>query len=188
MRWDHAELATLPPIAHAAGRRCSAGSGSLLSRATLVGKGAYAAAWRSFAADRYIRHFLALVADSLATSAVFCSILSCLRGKFLMLIALDILLFTAITTICWRGYRYRSLWLAVVGQLLARLLCRKGFWGQLFSFAPIAISWLLLCHWVNTAGWHATAAGGILLAMTVGLDAMRNLEEKQKMEKSSCEK
>jgi len=41
---------------------------------------------------------------------------------------------------------------------------------------------------LNTAGWHATAAGGILLAMTVGLDAMRKLEEQQKMEKTSCEK
>ena len=105
-----------------------------------------------------------------------------------MLIALDITLLVAITILCWRGYRYRSAWLAIVAQLLAQLLRRKGFWGKLFSFAPIAIGWLLLCHWVNNAGWHATAAGGILLAMTVGLDAMRNLEEKQKMEKVSCEK
>lgn len=128
------------------------------------------------------------MANTLATSAFFCAGLGGLQGEVLMLIALDISFLIAIAVLCWRGYRYRSVWLAMVGQLLARLLGSKGFWGQLFSFAPLAIFWLLLCHWVNTAGWHATAAGGILLAMTIGLDAMRNMEEKQKMEKSSCEK
>ncbi len=105
-----------------------------------------------------------------------------------MLMALDILLLIAIAILCWRGYRNRSLWLDVVGQLLAHLLRNKGFWGQLFSFAPVVVGWLLLCHRINTAGWHATAAGGILLAMTIGLDAMRNLEEEQKLEKAPCEK
>jgi len=101
---------------------------------------------------------------------------------------LDISLLIVIALLCWRGYRYGSVWLAIVGKLLTQLLRNKGFWGQLFSFAPLAIGWLLLCHWINTAGWHATAAGGILLAMTVGLNAMRKLEEQQKMERTSCEK
>jgi len=105
-----------------------------------------------------------------------------------MMTALDIVLFILIVLLCWRGYRGNGLWLIYTGNLLHRLLRGKGFWGQLLSFAPIAIGWLLLCHWVNTAGWHATAAGGILLAMTIGLDAMRKLEEKHKMEKSTCEK
>jgi len=105
-----------------------------------------------------------------------------------MMTALDIVLFMLIALLCWRGYRGNGLWLFYSGSLLHRLLHGKGFWGQLFSFAPIAIGWLLLCHWVNTAGWHATGAGGILIAMTIGLDAMRKLEEKQKMEKTSCEK
>ncbi|OIO70216.1 MAG: hypothetical protein COW19_08145 [Zetaproteobacteria bacterium CG12_big_fil_rev_8_21_14_0_65_55_1124] len=105
-----------------------------------------------------------------------------------MLTVLDIALLVGIALLCWRGYRENGLWLCYVGQLLHRLLRGKGFWGQLFRFAPVVVGWLLLCHWVNTAGWHATAAGGILLAMTVGLDAMRKLEEQQKLEKTSCEK
>jgi len=105
-----------------------------------------------------------------------------------MMTALDIVLFILIALLCWRGYHKNVIWLFYAGRILERLLGGKGFWAQLFSFAPVAIGWLLLCHWINTAGWHATAAGGILLAMTVGLDAMRKLEEKQKMEKTSCEK
>jgi len=105
-----------------------------------------------------------------------------------MVMLLDISLLLVIALLCWRGYRGNGLWLFYTGKMLHRLLCGKGFWGQLFSFAPIAIGWLLLCHRVNTAGWHATAAGGILIAMTIGLDAMRKLEEQQKLEKTLCEK
>jgi uncharacterized membrane protein len=105
-----------------------------------------------------------------------------------MLTVLDIALFIGLALLCWRGYRGNGTWLIYIGQLLHRLLRGKSFWGQLFRFAPLAITWLLLCHWVNTAGWHATAAGGILLAMTIGLDAMRKLEEEQKLEKTLCEK
>lgn len=105
-----------------------------------------------------------------------------------MLIAMDVAVLIAIVLLCWRGYRGDGTWLPFVGQLLSRLLNGRGFWGQLLCFAPLSVGWLMLCHWVNTAGWHATAAGGILIAMTVGLDAMRKLEEQQKLEKSSCEK
>jgi len=60
-------------------------------------------------------------------------------------------------------------------------LCRgRGPWLQLLLFGPVVVGWLLFCHWVNTHGWHATAAGGILFAMTVGLQAMRSVEEEQK--------
>lgn len=99
-----------------------------------------------------------------------------------MLMTLDIAL------LCWRGYQGHGVWLSVVGQMLYRLLHGHGFWDQLLRFAPIAIGWLMLCHRVNTAGWHALGAGGILIAMTDGLDAMRKLEEQQKMERTSCEK
>jgi len=101
---------------------------------------------------------------------------------------LDISLFLGIALLCWRAYHGKGLWLFYVSQLIERLLRGKGFWGQLASSAPLIVGWLLLCHWVNTAGWHATGAGGILIAMTLGLDAMRNCEEKQKMERTSCEK
>jgi len=105
-----------------------------------------------------------------------------------MLIVIDIAIFLGIALICWRGYRGSSIWLGVVAQLLFRLLHGKGFWGQLMRFAPMAIGWLMLCHRINTAGWHATAAGGILIAMSIGLDAMRRFEEQQKLERTSCEK
>jgi|GEM_PF-3181725 len=105
-----------------------------------------------------------------------------------MLIALDIAFLVAIAVACWRGYQGRRMWMPLLTQMLYRLLHGKGFWGQLLRFAPLAIIWLMLCHRVNNLGWHATAAGGILIAMTIGLDAMRRFEEQQKTERSSCEK
>jgi len=106
----------------------------------------------------------------------------------MLLTLLDVALFALIALLCWRGYRGIDPWLMHFVQWLGRILQGKGFWRQLFTFGPIIVGWLLLCHRVNTLGWHATAAGGILLAMTVGLDAMRRLEEQQKRERSSCEK
>lgn len=106
----------------------------------------------------------------------------------MLLTIVDIVLFVLIAMLCWRGYRGIDPWLCYFGQWLDRLLHGKGFWRQLFTFGPMMVVWLLLCHRINTAGWHATAAGGILLAMTVGLDAMRSLEEKQKQGRKACEK
>jgi len=100
-----------------------------------------------------------------------------------MTLALDVAAFLLIAVLSIRGYMKRQLWLALINHLLARLYRGKGFWGQLFSVGPIVVGWLLLCHWVNTQGAHATAAGGILFAMTLGLDAMRTLEEQQKRER-----
>jgi len=101
---------------------------------------------------------------------------------------LDIVLLALIAMVCWRGYRGIDPWLSYFGQWLGRLLHGKGFWQQLFTFGPMIVAWLLLCHRINTAGWHATAAGGILVAMTVGLDAMRSLEKQQKQGRKACEK
>ncbi|MDQ6987764.1 MAG: hypothetical protein Q9M25_08175 [Mariprofundaceae bacterium] len=53
---------------------------------------------------------------------------------------------------------------------------------QFLSFGPLVVVWLLLCHWLNTHGWHATAASGMLVAMMLGLEAMRSAEERQKKE------
>lgn len=96
------------------------------------------------------------------------------------MIFLDVLILIAATYICWKGYRHRQDWLLLIHLLLARLLKEKGFWNQLLRVGPIVVIWLMMCHWINTHGWHATAASGILLAMTVALNKMRALEEAQK--------
>ena len=100
---------------------------------------------------------------------------------------LDVLSLIAITLLCWQGYHKRQLWLYVLAGLIGRLYQGKSFMWQLLGFGPLIVIWLLFCHWLNTQGMHATAAGGILLAMTLALQSMRALEEKQKWEKEQCD-
>ena len=100
---------------------------------------------------------------------------------------LDIGLFLMIALLCWRGYQKRQWWMFYLGRILEKGIQGKSFWRQFFSLGPLLVGWLLLCHWINTHGWHATAAGGILLAMTLGLNAMRNIEEDQKARSEKCD-
>ena len=102
-------------------------------------------------------------------------------------IAINVVMFSLIALICWRGYQRRQWWLFYADELIGRLYRGKGFMRQLFGFGPLIVVWLLLCHWLNTQGWYGLAAGGILLAMTHGLYAMRDLEEKQKWEREQCD-
>jgi len=99
---------------------------------------------------------------------------------------LDILFFAVIAGLCWRGYQQRRSWLLVAVGLIWSLGRGYGLWRQVFHYAPVIVGWLLLCHWVNTHGWHGLAAGGILFAMTLALHAMRSWEEQQKQEKRQC--
>ena len=101
-------------------------------------------------------------------------------------VLLDVLFFTGIATLCWLGYQLRRPWLVLIVQLLWHLGRGYGLWGQVFRYAPVIVGWLLLCHWINTHGWHGLAAGGILFAMTLALHAMRSWEEQQKQEKGPC--
>lgn len=103
------------------------------------------------------------------------------------MIAVDVGIFLLIAAICWHGYQKRRLWLFYLNELLGRLYRGRSFMHQLLAFGPVIVGWLLLCHWLNTRGWHGLAAGGILLAMMLGLEAMRALEEKQKTEKEECD-
>ncbi|OIO66248.1 MAG: hypothetical protein CO186_09445 [Zetaproteobacteria bacterium CG_4_9_14_3_um_filter_49_83] len=100
---------------------------------------------------------------------------------------LDILLLLAVTAGCWYSYQRKLSWLQQVNFLLLRLFAGYGFLRQLLTFSPLLVGYLLSCHWLNTHGWHATAAGGMVLAMTIGLNAMRSFEEQQKLEITSCE-
>ncbi|TLS66132.1 hypothetical protein FE236_09175 [Mariprofundus erugo] len=94
---------------------------------------------------------------------------------------LDISLFLLIAWLCWRGYNGRQSWLRMIPYLIWQQCQGRGMIRQLLVFAPVVVGWLLLCHWLNAHGWHATGAGGMLFAMTLGLDAMRSAEERQKM-------
>jgi len=96
---------------------------------------------------------------------------------------LDVIVFIAICLILWRAYRERQLWFRMIPHVLYRQCRGRGFVQQLLIFGPLVVVWLLLCHWLNTHGWHASAAGGMLFAMMLGLEAMRSAEERQKKTK-----
>jgi len=96
------------------------------------------------------------------------------------MIAVDLLLLTALVLLCWRGYSKRQTWLRLIPHLIWHQCKGRSILMQLLLFGPVVVGWLLFCHWLNTAGWHATGAGCILLAMTIGLEAMRSAEERQK--------
>ncbi len=98
--------------------------------------------------------------------------------------ALDIAVFIAICLILRIAYRDRQLWFCMIPHFLYRQCRGRGFVPQLLIFGTLAVTWLLFCHWLNGQGWHATAAGGILFAMVLGLEAMRSAEERQKLEKT----
>jgi len=104
-----------------------------------------------------------------------------------MILALDIALFAAIAGLCWQGYQKRRLWFVVPVYLWLKLGKGRSFWMQFLVFAPATVTGLLLCHWINTHGWHATAAGGMLFGMTIGLEAMRIAEEEQKWKREICD-
>jgi len=93
---------------------------------------------------------------------------------------LDIVLLIAIAMLCWRGYQHRGIWFETAVWLWLRLGRGRGLWVQLLIYGVPTVAALLFCHWVNTHGWHATAAGGMLAGMTIGLTAMRLAEEEQK--------
>lgn len=101
---------------------------------------------------------------------------------------IHVAIFALIAYFCVRGYRERQLWLALTGHLLAKLYRGKGYWRQLFVLGPVIVVWLLFCHWLDNKGAYGLAAGGILFAMTLALDAMRGLEERQKQEREGEEK
>ncbi|MDX8406596.1 MAG: hypothetical protein R8K50_10680 [Mariprofundus sp.] len=94
--------------------------------------------------------------------------------------AIDFAMLSMICAICWRGYRYRQPWFCLLPHILWHKCRGRGLWRQLLLFGPVVVGWLLFCHYLNAHGWHATAAGGMVLAMTLGLEAMRRAEERQK--------
>jgi len=97
---------------------------------------------------------------------------------------LDITALLFIVRVCWQGYHRRNVWFLFLPHLLMHWGRKRSYLRQLTIFAPVVIIWLLSCHWIDTHGWHAVAAGGVLVAMTMGLEAMRSIEEQQKRRRS----
>jgi len=104
-----------------------------------------------------------------------------------MLVAFDVAVFAVIVALCWQAYFKRRAWFVSLVFFWLEMGRDRGFWMQFLIFCPPVVVALLLCHWVNTHGWHATAAGGILFMMTLGLEAMRSAEEIQKWKKKQSD-
>jgi len=102
--------------------------------------------------------------------------------------ALDIAILALILFTCWRGYQQRRLGLCIIPALLLYIGKQKPFWIRFLIYAPVFVAWLLLCHWIDVKGWHAMAAGLMAFAMTLGLEAMRQVEELQRIKNKPCEK
>jgi len=89
----------------------------------------------------------------------------------------DVALGGALIALWVRACHRRRAWMSWLVMGLMQSLSGRSAWAQLVRFGPLAVGWLLLCHWVNTHGWHVTAASGIVLAMALALEAMRQAEE-----------
>jgi len=92
----------------------------------------------------------------------------------------DIVLLAGILGACWQGYRQRHIWFCLIPGLLLHIGRQRSFLFRFCLYAPLFVGWLLLCHWLNAQGWHATSAGLFGFAMVSGLEAMRQVEERWK--------
>jgi len=78
------------------------------------------------------------------------------------------------------AYHRQASWLRFIPYALLRFGRGKTFLIQWMIYSPIFVSWLLLCHWLDVKEWHGLAAAGMGFAMLLGLQGMRQWEEKQK--------
>ena len=98
-----------------------------------------------------------------------------------MSFGLNLAVFLILIGISLRAYQKQSLWLQLVPLSLLKLGENRSFFMQWLIYSPIFVIWLLLCHWLDVKEWHGLAAAGIGIAMIVALQAMRQLEEQQKI-------
>jgi len=102
-----------------------------------------------------------------------------------MMFALQLFIFLVlIVAILW-SYHKQMLWIRLVPHVLWRWGKGRSFWLQWFIYSPLFVLWLLICHWLDVQGLQGVAAAMLGLAMVFGLQAMRDLEEKQKKERES---
>ncbi|MDX8391920.1 MAG: hypothetical protein R8K53_05055 [Mariprofundaceae bacterium] len=97
-----------------------------------------------------------------------------------MKLAIDVGALAVLLFVCWRGYQQRRFWLCTMTALLLHIGRERVFCFRFVIYSPIFVGWLLLCHWMDVKGWHATAAGLMALSMTIALEAMRQSEERRK--------
>jgi len=79
------------------------------------------------------------------------------------------------------AYQRQALWLRLLPYII--LKCGKGRSSliQLLMYGTSFVLWLLACHWLDVKGWHGLGAAGMGFGMILGLQAMRYLEEQQKL-------
>ncbi len=100
---------------------------------------------------------------------------------------LNVWVFVMLVGAALLAYRRQALWLRLLVGFLLKPARGRSFVFQWFVYAPIFVSYLLLCHYLDVQEWYGLAASGIGFAMILGLQAMRQCEEKQKEKRlSSC--
>ncbi len=87
-----------------------------------------------------------------------------------------------IPALLW-SYHQQALWFRLLTHILLSFGKGKSFLKQWFIYAPMFVSWLLLCRWLDVKAWHGLAASLIAFAMLLALQAMRALEEQQKQDR-----
>ncbi|MDX8402325.1 MAG: hypothetical protein R8K47_06815, partial [Mariprofundaceae bacterium] len=73
-----------------------------------------------------------------------------------LLILADLALGGGLILLWVRACRRRQTWMSWLVTVFLHGLAGRSAWAQLARFGPLAVGWLLLCHWVNTHGWHVT--------------------------------
>ncbi len=97
-----------------------------------------------------------------------------------MIFVLNLIAFLILMGCCGLAYQRRSLWLRLIPYILLKWGEGRSFIVQLLIYSPVFVLWLLACRWLDVKGWHGVAAAGIGLAMLLGLQALRMIEENQK--------
>ncbi len=93
---------------------------------------------------------------------------------------LHVIIFIVLMAFSIKAYQHQSFWLRFIPFLLLKWGEGRSFAWQLMIYSPIFIIWLLSCHWLDAKGWYGLGASGLGIAMLLGLQALKMIEEKQK--------
>jgi len=96
---------------------------------------------------------------------------------------LNLVLFSILMGSVLFAYQRQALWLRLIPYILLKCGKNHSFLVQLSLYGSVFVLWLLACHWLDVKGWHGLGAAGMGFAMLLGLQAMRDIEEQQKMKR-----